>query len=242
MTRLTNSFEGGTSGITISTGNSGGISGNAFDVVAIGSAATLTYSSTEAAHGSLSGKYVTGASSVNVLTEWSTSLTGSSVSTCCFRFYGYFPSLPSSTMVVCSILNGATEVLFVVITSSGTIQLKYGSGNTTAHTSTSAVAAGAWFRLEGFVVASASAGQVSFSYYAAPNSATATESYTSAASLNTGTGITVIRFGNPSSQASYTLYLDDVGASDTGYLGPVTSAGGGGRPGILAALIASGAI
>ena len=38
-----NSFEGGTNGTTISTANSGGLSGDAWDTVSIGSGATATY-------------------------------------------------------------------------------------------------------------------------------------------------------------------------------------------------------
>ena len=56
MTTLTNSFEGGTNGTGITAANSGGASGNAFDNVLGQFGGTVTYSSTVAAHGSLSAK------------------------------------------------------------------------------------------------------------------------------------------------------------------------------------------
>ncbi len=45
--------KGGTAGVSVTTGNSGGASGNAFTVVSRGSGATLIYSASAAAHGAL---------------------------------------------------------------------------------------------------------------------------------------------------------------------------------------------
>ena len=60
--QLTNTFEGGTSGTTITqsvNGNSGGASGNFFDTVSIGGGATDAADNTHAAHGTLSAKIAT---------------------------------------------------------------------------------------------------------------------------------------------------------------------------------------
>jgi hypothetical protein len=48
---------------------------------------------------------------------------------------------------------------------------------------------------------------------------------TSTANLNTNAAITRVDFGDPSSVANYTFWLDDIGASDTGYLGPFVPSG-----------------
>jgi hypothetical protein len=74
VTLLTNNFEGGSNGSTITTGNSGGASGNAWDTITIGTSAVDVYDNSQAAHGSLSCKLSTAATSVSVYNAWTTSM------------------------------------------------------------------------------------------------------------------------------------------------------------------------
>ena len=123
MTQLLNSAEGGSNGTTVTTGNSGGTSGNAFDSVLIGTGASVTYSSAQSAHGELSIESVLGSSASSSMVEWSTSLTGSSLSQVWFRVYVYLPALPTGNLRLFRCHNGGTFLGAVAINSSGNISL-----------------------------------------------------------------------------------------------------------------------
>jgi hypothetical protein len=95
VTLLTNSFESGTNGTTITTGNSGGASGNAFDVTEASGTSILVYSNTQAAHGSLSAEFANNGDGANSV-SWSTSL--GTQTQVWFRAYVYFTANPSVTL------------------------------------------------------------------------------------------------------------------------------------------------
>lgn len=222
MTDVANGFEGGTSGTTItqgSGGNSGGASGGHFDVVGIGTGAALTFDSTHAAHGSLAAKMATGSPAANSYLEWSTSLSGSAITQAWFRVYCYFTAFTGTVRIVRA-LNGSSFIAAVAINSSGKVLTQDTSG-TTRTTSTLTLPVNQWFRLEGFFTGSATAGQVEVKIFTTSADATSPdETDTTAATLNTTGTFTGITFGNPSSVASYTFWLDDLGASVAAYLGP----------------------
>ena len=218
---LTNSAEGGTNGTTVSTGNSGGGSGNAFDVVTIGAGAGLIYDSTHVAHGSLALKFTEPASSVSVVVQWTTSLTGSSVTTVYFRAYCFFTANPPATIRLIEALSGGAFCGGIAINTSGKLLLLNAAG-TILVTSTAAIPTGAMFRIEGFVTGSATVGQISVSLYDTMDSTSATESDSTTAAQNTTGTINGIRFGSPTNGTSFSFWLDDLGASDTALLGPVT--------------------
>jgi hypothetical protein len=240
VTTLTNSFEGGTSGTTITPGNSGGVSGNAFDVVNIGASAALAYSNTQAAHGTLSGEFTEPGTSTTCFAAWAGSLTGSSLATIWYRAYVYLPALPPVTnMRLIAPYDSTSICAGIAVSTAGKIVVQAGTTDTTQYTSTSAVNTAGWFRLEGFVTGSASAGQVSMALYNSPDSATATETFTSAASLNTTGAITSVRFGSSAQGTNYSWFMDDLGASSTGPVGPVVSPAAGGGSSIVPVLVAS---
>jgi hypothetical protein len=228
---LTNSFEGGTNGTTISAANSGGNSGSAFNVVTIGTGGALTFSNTQAAHGSLSAEFVEPASAVTITVAWTTSLTGSSIPTVYFRAYVWYASLPSQGVRIVSVLNGSTFLgglqlnttgKLSPLSAAGTAQTFTGNGITAT---TNALNTGAWSRIEGFITGSATVGQISVSIFNTPDSVTPTETEATAATINTSAAITQLRFGDSSTAPSFTCYLDDLGGSDTGYLGPALLTG-----------------
>lgn len=240
MTTLQNSFTGGTSGTTISAANSGGASGNAFDAVTIGVGCTLTFSNTQAVHGGLSASSTTPVSASNSIVEWTTSLTGTTVPQIWFRIYAYLPSLPGNQLHIASVRNAGTYCGGVAVAPTGkVVTLNASSGTQT--TSTTTLSAGKWFRLDGYVIGSATAGQIQVKIFASnPDSTTPDETNTSGATVNTNSALNRAEFGNPGSVASFTLFMDNVGASTTGYLGPAKTPGSG--TSIVPSLIAAGAI
>lgn len=227
MTLLINGFESGSSGTAITTGNSGGSGTNAFDaVVTMYSGGAANYSNAEAAHGSLSGLLLSGGSG-NAWVSWSTSLTATGLSEVWWRCYYYFPSLPGTTayLHVAEYSGGSSGAgTHLRLSSTGIIQGFNISGSSVL-TFTNAVTAGSWFRMEGYYIGSATAGQVQAELYLSMDSATPTETQTSGAAINTGGLITALDFGLVNwSGGSPQFYIDDVGASTTGYIGPVVAA------------------
>lgn len=241
MTTLTNSFEGGTQGTTVTAANSGGASGSKFDNVS-SAGTTLAYDNTHAAHGVLSMLNVTGASLATNVVQWTTSLTATTIAQAWFRCYAYLTAYPSNQLRVARALNSSTYCGGIAITAAGNVVTLNTTGGIQT-TSTNVVPLNQWFRLEGYVIGSASAGQIQVQLYLnGDDAATPTETNTSGAAVNTASAINKIDFGNPSSSINYTFWMDDVGASSTGYIGPVASGAAGSGADIVAALIASGTI
>jgi hypothetical protein len=223
MTLLTNSFEGGTNGTTITTGNSGGASGNAFDVVNNGSGATTAFDSTRAAHGSLSCQIATSATSANSYVQWNTSM--GSQAQVWFRLYLYFTANPAANTRIAQFGSGSAGA-FLRLTSSGTIAVVNLNGGAVITTTSASIPLGTWFRVEGFVLMSATVGQTELKLFTtAPDAPVPSETDTSAASLNLGAAtISGFLFGVATAQANVAAYWqDDLGLSNTGYIGPVQS-------------------
>lgn len=238
MTTLLNSFEGGTSGTTISTGNSGGASGSAFDVVTIGGTSAVAYSNAQAAHGALSGKFTVASGVSNISSiAWSTSM--GTQTQIWYRMYLYFTSAPAS-FGLWRALQGASLCAGIVLVTDGTIQGR-SSSNATVFTTASSYPLNQWFRLEGFVTGSASVGQMQLKLFGSPNGTIPTETQTTAANLNTLGSPNTYQYGVLTSDAA-TFWMDDLGLSSAGYIGPVKTPGGTSRTTIVPSLVAAGAI
>jgi hypothetical protein len=228
VTTLVNSAEGGSSGTTVTTGNSGGASGNAWDVVGIGTGDSLTFDSTYAAHGLLSYKISTGSSANPCDVQWSSSLTGSSVGEIWFRAYLYFTANPASAIKLIVANVSGTQAAALQLLTTGQLRWLNTSGATIL-TTTNSIPLNQWCRIEGFIVGSSTVGQVSVSLYDTPDSGTATETETSAATQNTDGAMTLIRYGVDVGVANIgPFWMDDIGVSTTGYLGPSVITGSGG--------------
>jgi hypothetical protein len=230
--QLTNTFEGGTSGNALTqgvSGNSGGTSGNFFDTVTIGGGATDAFDNTHAAHGSLSCKIATG-SSAAVYNTWSVSLTNTGVQQAWFRLYLYFTANPANQHRVLAATASGSVAAALSVTTAGKL-LWTDAGGSAIYTSATAIPLNSWFRIEGFVTGSGEgAGQVSLSLYTTPDSVAPVEAYTSPATQNTAGLITDVRYGVSAAAASVGPYwMDDIGVSTLGALGPslVPGAGGG---------------
>ena len=224
---LSNSFEGGSNGVTLTPlvgGNTGGASGDFFNGVINTVPGTIAFDSTHAAHGSLSMKIGTTTASQTYCHWNSTSITGGPYAQMWYRTYLYLTANPTAQYKVVTTGTGAANCGSVYVTTAGKIICSDGSG-TTRLTSAASVPLNAWFRLEGFMVGSATVGQVSFSMWTSMDSAgTATETQTSAASFNTTGAVNQIMWGSQSSIANVGPYwMDDVAISATSAVGPVSS-------------------
>jgi hypothetical protein len=225
MTKLINNAEGGSNTTTVTTANSGGSSGSAFDVVTIGSGAALTFDNAHAAHGALSYKFVA-SSSGSVVSAWTTSLTGSSVTQVWFRTYVYITANPVIALKLVEAMSSTTQRASVSVGTTGKITLQNAAG-TTLLTSTTTVPLNQWFRIEGFFIGSATVGQIECKIFTtSANAVSPDETLTTTAVQNNGGTINRLQFGNPTSGVSYTHWMDEVGASDTAYLGPVKTVTG----------------
>ena len=223
---IANTAEGGTDTATVTTGNSGGASGDSWDVVQIaGTGGSLTYDSTHTAHGALAYKLVTGSPVGNSILEWTTKL--GTVTTVPFRFSAYLSSLPGSTLRITQARSGSTVRGSIGINPAGLVVVLDASGSIIL-TSTTAITAGQWFRLEGFITGNASTGQIQVKIFTNPDGVIPDETLTTAATINTGGTIDRWEAGNPSSVASYTMWLDDLSLSPpNGTAQEVISAGAG---------------
>jgi hypothetical protein len=223
---LVESFAGGTSGTTVTATAASGYQslgtadGVLFDVVSIGASTTITYDNTVAHSGTLSCKITTSAAST-VYGLWQNGAVLTAATQQWFRLYLYFTANPSSQHQVFGFFVGGTRSADVAITTSGTLIMRNTAG-TTLVTTTSTVALNQWIRIEGFVISSATVGQVELKLFNSPDSATPTETQTSAATQNTtGGALTQCRYGMVSGGINgQTWWMDDVAMSTTGYVGP----------------------
>jgi hypothetical protein len=233
---LTNSFEGGTDGATITAAGSGGASGSAFDSVFIGTGDTLAYSAALAAHGTLGLQVAVGTPAKEASVSWIASLGGPGLAQAWFRLYLNVPAfMASGTNRVVRVRNGTTYCGGIGYNAAGQIVTLNTSGAVQT-TSATALAAGQWHRIEGYLIGSATAGQIEVRIFAGANmdGTTPDEVNTTPATVNTSGTFDTVAFGNPQSVAAHTCYLDDLGASTTGYIGPVAGAGITGTGGLAA--------
>lgn len=141
--KLVNNAESQTSGTTVTTGNSGGTNANAFTTVTTTPAnVTLTYSSTHPAHGTNGFLYnQLGATPSITCVEWDSTVLGTR-HRLFITVYGYFTTLPTSTLRLVKFLNGTTPLGYCGGPASGTPRMQFRNYNdTTVGTSTSVNAA-----------------------------------------------------------------------------------------------------
>jgi hypothetical protein len=222
-----NSFEGGTNNTNITTTNSGGASGDAFDGTDTASA-TLQFSSAQKHSGTLSGRctYTGSNAYANFGLGFSPTTTRTRTA---FRFYVYLTSGGTFTThelftVLDSTLNEAP--VFVGLDASTKLQIKTNARSTVSFTATSALPKGAWYRIEVAVTigSSTSNGAIDFAYYLG-DSTTPVQSFSSS-SLNLGTlDIGGGFFGNgfQAVASARTNYYDDIAIQElsSGFIGPL---------------------
>lgn len=238
MTLVTNTFEGGSDGTTITTGNSGGTSGTAFDVVtfdATGTPGVVAFSNVQAI-GGLASRYQVG--SVNALTcvGWSTargSLTDDYV-----RAYFYLTNNFTLSCAVFRWLSGALANMGRVTWvgtggSANKIQL-LDNASAQVGISTSVLALNTRHRIEAFFHADTATAQLTVRLFlgANVNGTTPDETITSTtwAGPTTTSGRVDIGCAVPGGASEPSgggfLYADNIAAGGTDWLGPAAVTGG----------------
>jgi hypothetical protein len=210
---LTNGFEGGTNGATITAANSGGGSANKFTAVSC-TGGSATYS-TAAAHGLLG---VTLASSSPCYLQWS----GASVpstSNSYGRLYLNRSANPGATQVLVKMGDASfVRDAQINIGTNGRLQL-IDSANVKQVTFTNAIPLNSWVRIEWHLV-NAATGSLQVSMYLG-DSLTPIETET-ASGINTGTVLGSLQVGSVIAGAVGSTSLDDLAYGTTGPLGPAS--------------------
>lgn len=222
MTTLYNSFEEGVSGVTITTGNSGGAPNNAFDSVTVGTGATVAYDNTHSAHGTLAAKIQTTGTASLATFKWQGSL--GTPTTAWARAYFYFTGNPGSQTRVINFSNAGGSCGTANINGTGKIVGSSGTAGTTQFTFTNAIPLNTWFRIEIMLTGDSSAGVLSISLYTG-DSTVPIETHTASA-INTNGPPNQVQFGAAVTGIANIgpYWIDDVGASDVGPLGPAFTA------------------
>lgn len=221
-----NSFEGSSDETTVTSGNSGGSSGNAFDSVSVGTGATVVYDNAQAALGSFSCRMGTTGTSSLAYVSW----TLASVTTDYSRGYLRLTSLPSAAaQPVLRYLSGGSQSFRVNVKSAGTIEVR-DAGNSVVGTTTAAISAGQFWRMEIRTVLSATVGQVELRYFASPNGTTPTETL-NLSGLTLTANATEIRWGVGAALANaVSAWFDNVATEGSTWLGPATGSGTADQP------------
>lgn len=214
MALLTNDAEGQSSGTTLTAANSGGGSGNAFNTVTQTGTGSITFSNSQAAHGSQS-YAITASAGAAEWVDWS----GGTAKTAAARAYIYINSTPAAGGDIFEFRNSTTvaakvqiqlssgNMFFAVTNSAGTGIHNFTAGN---------VVTGTWYRIEMQATAgtTTSNGTINVQYYAL-DSYTAIETYSSGAAVNAGTtNITDFRMGQiTTTSATLSCFIDDIAAN-----------------------------
>lgn len=214
---LSNNFDGGTDGVQITAANSGGTSGDAFDVV--NGVDSLTFSNAQAHSSSLSMRGVNVSGDRNG--EWTGF--GSITTSVYFRWYMYLSAWPTTNRhypLSVRTAAGAACALFRVYTN-GTFGVADASNSGTGQDSVATVSLNQWVRYE--VRVQTSNGGVDWKLFNSPDSTTETENYIGLTGLSLGANVGGAQFGVTTSTipaSPYTFYIDDIAASTTGWIGP----------------------
>jgi hypothetical protein len=226
VTARVNSAEGGTNGTTVTTGNSGGTSGDAWDWVSIPTGTALTFATAAAYKGSLGYRFTQGtASGTGAYFRWNT--TGwTSV-----RTRGYFSvsAYPSANAWLHHVTNSANYIIASVsLTTTGQIQVQDYNAKV-VYKSAAAVGLNTDIRFELIVVPGTTASNGTIRFAWGVGDAAASDTFASTAADTGRTGVMDrCFFGKLSGTWNATIDFDDFAADDqstTTFLGPSAASG-----------------
>lgn len=238
MTLVTNNFEGGSDGTTITTGNSGGASGTAFDGVsrdATGTPGVVAFSNVQARAGALSGRFQVGSVTAITAANWSTAR--GTITDDFVRAYFYLTSSFTLNMGVIKWYSAALANYGSILwggAGANKLSILNNVGASIAGPSTTVLSLNAWHRLEAHHFADTAAAQTTLRIFAGVNvnGTTPDETLTSTtyAGPTTSTGRVDIGCaaagGASEPSSSGFLYADDIVAGGTDWIGPVAVTGG----------------
>jgi hypothetical protein len=222
---IANNAEGGTNTTTVTTANSGGTSGLAFNTVTIGSGATITFSNTQKAHGTLSYRLGMGATFANTRLIYTTTALGT-LTNVYGRLNVFMTALPTATMALAQHMTGS-RMGSVSVTTAGKLQWISQIATLAGSPMTTTVPLNQWFRIEWqYTVTAVSNASGTIYLYTSVDSTSLTESLTTSGMVtNAQTNFTQIQLGmNEGGIPNGQLYLDDIALSGTGLPGPAAVA------------------
>lgn len=228
---LSNSFEGGSDETTLTTGNTGGASGDAFDTFFIGAGNALVFDTARAAHGSLSAR-VENVVADAVRMNWDAASTGGGFTETWGRFYAWFPTgLTGGQRLVTFNLTAGTRQAHLEITSSPNFKLRVADNLFASNDTVASIPFDQWVRIEWHVLHSATVGLLEGKIFSADSLTPITNgTVTSPASRNTGASADKIQLGQSAGGLGGTFWMDDIQANVTGFPGPYVEPGG--EPGL----------
>ena len=216
---LSNTFEGGSDGVAITTGNSGGTSGDAFT----GIDGTLSlYSNVSPAHGGMAMRIVDTAASTRV--RWNA--LGSITTDVWMRAYLNLSALPvtNTAVIFKAQVNAGTQCMALLVNkTTGTVQaLNAANGVIASSLGSVSVPFGSWFRLEMRVLASATVGEIEWKWWSSPDSSGTPDDTVAVTGQALGVDYGEALFGLTTSAPAtpFTIYYDDIAVSSTGWIGP----------------------
>lgn len=225
---LANTFEGGTVDVGLtagSGGNTGGSSGDYFDLITGSGTRTVTFESTPVAHGTRSVQFGV-ASGATAYAVWNDSWTDGAAAYCRI-YFRVSDATPASNTQIIQIResDGVTVGCDVRLSTTGQIQLR--APSTVRYTSTTVIPVDEWVRLELYVLSSATVGRIQARLYTGANleGTSPTEEFGSAVTnWDTGNGtIGGMAFGICASAGqALDMYVDDVTFTITGWPGSST--------------------
>jgi hypothetical protein len=214
---LNNNAEGGTDDVTVTTGNSGGASGDAFDGVTIAAGGSITFDNAQA-KGVLAVKLVQGSSAGNNYVSWAAAF--GTQTTYYGRLYLYRTANPSANVALMRGVTSSTPNAWVMLVTSGVIRCR-GNATTPATDGSVAIALNAWNRVEFKVVCHASAGVVTAKLFAGANfEGTTPDETIEQTGVNTGANNDGVWFGMQGVDPSGVAWYDDLNLNATDYPGP----------------------
>jgi hypothetical protein len=235
--QLTNNFDGGPDGTTLTAANSGQFGNDPFDTVAkTGTNTILRYS---AAQGRPTAQFAmeasTGAASGTAYEYWAASAGNQSqVWTRVYMYWTAWSPLTTQIVFYCESVAGGGPCFYVFVeASTGKLMMCNAAGSPRVKT-TSGVILNSWFRVELRVQFSATTGNGELRYYEDADSDTETESVSfTGANLAASTADYYIYGYAGASSNLPTMYLSGIELNNTGFPGPAPFRPGKGVPGVL---------
>jgi hypothetical protein len=216
-----NTQEGGTNAATVSTANSGGASGNAFNVIS----GTPVFDNTAGqVQGTMGMKFTVGGSLAALYVGWDSTTLTTAPLTVFGRCYWWSSIHPGSSVRLVEFMNGATVLGFLGVANTTSRLTWYNSANTAATANgLSPLSLSTLYRFEfQFNVATTTTGSATAKVFLG-NSATTAGADSTATAQNYGTlGVNTVRFGNTG--ANFTInssfWAGDLQLNTTGFPGP----------------------
>lgn len=220
MTKLINTFAGGTNGAAITTANSAA-GGTAFDVIGLGTGATAVYDTSVPGGGDVSAKFTTTGTASISRVGWNSKLGAPAV--VYNVFYVYFTAFPSVTQRIVQYLSSSNATrASIFITAAGQVQVTASNGGASgSNRTTAAINLNALTRIETRIEMNTAGVPTIRLYNTSPlTSTTPTETKVGVATDFGGLGDSY-HFGIPSQSANIgPVYITAVGMSDTDWIGP----------------------